>query len=322
MFRSKIGFVFSGAGARIAQEFALTKALMEGLTPSGNQVRPDVTAGASAGSLNAVAVNAILKNRKQGKVSFGWRDYKKFLFELSNDKVFNTTIKGVRKIITTNIHEGFLLDTSPLRNFFEEVLERMGFDTLGSLCIPTYLSVVNHRTGEALRLSSRNPAHARLSLADILMASTAIPVVFPSVKIKGLAGEFIDGGTGRDGIPVEALASERCDEIFIISRMRGEYRRRQGFSLGKRRIEKVPRTIDNALFALELLMDSLFACEVDRAPLLAKRAFLYLPKLSTHFPMLDFSTQREQYEETLAWAKQHDPVRLKRPKRKRLLGLF
>ena len=87
---------------------------------------------------------------------------------------------------------------------------------------------------------------------------TAIPVVFPSVKIKGLAGEFIDGGTGRDGIPVEAIAAERCKELFIISRMRGEYRKRQGFSLGKRRIEKVPRTIDSALFALELLMDSLF----------------------------------------------------------------
>jgi len=70
-----IGFSFSGAGARIAQEAALAQALIEGLSPSGEKIIPNVISGASAGTLNAVAVNAVLKSKANGDKKFTWNDY-------------------------------------------------------------------------------------------------------------------------------------------------------------------------------------------------------------------------------------------------------
>ncbi|TKJ44408.1 hypothetical protein CEE36_01310 [candidate division TA06 bacterium B3_TA06] len=324
VFRSKIGFVFSGGAARIAQECALTKALMEGLTPSGRKIRPDVVAGTSSGALNAVAVNAILKT-KDGKAGKGmsWEDYKKILFDLDDGKIFDITPRGLARIVPRNIPEGFILDTAPLRRLLEEVLqEKMGFRSLGDLYLPTYISVVGRDTGKTLRLYSRDPDPRirKLPLLDVLMASTAIPVAFKPREIKGLKGSFFDGGVGRDGIPVEAMAAEHCRELYIISRMRGD-ETMTGVTVFKKRRPRVPKILLNVLLAMEYLIDALFESELDRAPQIARRAFLYLPKLFKQYPLLDFSTQREQYEETLEWAKKHDPVEIKKP-RKRFLGLF
>jgi predicted acylesterase/phospholipase RssA len=325
VFRSKTGFVFSGGAARIAQECALTQALMEGLTPYSRRIRPDVMAGTSSGALNAVAVNAILRSKdKSDATSFDWEDYKEILFDLDDGKIFDVTPRGLARIIPRNIPEGFVLDTAPLRRLLEElVVERMGFETLGDLYLPTYISVVQRETGKTLRLSSRDPDPRirKLPLLDVLMASTAIPVAFKPQEIKGLEGSFLDGGVGRDGIPVEAMFEEKCKELYIISRMRGD-ETMTGVTVFKKRRPRVPKILLNVLLAMEYLIDALFESELNRATQIAKRAFLYLPELSKQYPLLDFSTQREQFEETLAWAKQHDPVRLKRPKRKRLLGLF
>ncbi|MCK4232183.1 patatin-like phospholipase family protein [candidate division WOR-3 bacterium] len=314
MFRTKIGFVFSGAGARIAQECALTEALIEGLIPSRREIRPDVVAGASAGALNAVAVNAILKT-KDGKAgndqAFGWEDYKKILFALESGDVFDVTARGLARIVPRNVPEGFVLDTTPLRKLLEEaVQEKAGFETLGDLYLSTYISVVGRDTGKILRLSSRDPDPRirKLPLVDVLMASAAIPGAFKPRKIEGLEGEFIDGGVGRDGIPVEAMSGERCKELYIISRMRGGI----GTGLGIPKVlKKPPKILETSLLAFQFFTDALFRNEIERAPTIASRAFLYVPQLPKNYSMLDFSTQREQYEETMHWAKQHDPVRLK-----------
>jgi len=319
-FKKKIGFVFSGGAARIAQECALTEALVEGLTPSGKKIRPNVLAGTSSGGLNAVALNAILKT-KDGKVSagetFDWHDYKRLLFDLKDKKIFDVSPIGIGKIIVENIREGYVLDTAPLRKLLTETLERMGFDTLGSLYLPTYLSVVDRNTGKTYRLFSRDPDRRirKLSLQEVLMGTTAIPVAFKPVKIEGLEGEYFDGGVGRDGIPVEAMLHEHCTDLYLISRMRGE-ETMVGVKAFSEKRPKIPKILLNVLLSMEFMIDDLFECEVDIAPRLSRRAWLYLPKLSKQYPLLDFSTQREQYEETITWARKNDPVKIKRAPRR------
>ncbi|MBD3286319.1 hypothetical protein GF359_07210 [candidate division WOR-3 bacterium] len=320
LFKRKIGFVFSGGAARIAQECALTEALVEGLTPSGKKIRPHVLAGTSSGGLNAVALNAILKT-KDGKASrgegFDWSDYRNLLFGLTDKKIFDVTPFGIGRIIVENIRKGYILDTAPLRELLTGTLEKMGFDTLGSLYLPTYISMVDRNTGKTHRLFSRDEDASirNLTLLDVLMATTAIPVAFKPVMIPGLDCEYFDGGVGRDSIPVEAMLHEKCTDLYLISRMRGE-ETMVGVTAFSERRNRIPQILLNILLSMEFMIDDLFECEVDIAPRIARRAWLYLPNLSKQYPLLDFSTQHEQYEETLAWARKNDPLRIKKAQRK------
>lgn len=315
MFRSKVGFVFSGGAARIAQECALTQALIEGLAPWSKSIRPHVVAGTSSGALNAVAVNAILRTR-DGKAerSFTWADYKKILFRLKDGDIFDVRPAGLARIVSRNIPRGYILDTAPLRRLLEDVVEKqMGFYRLGDLYLPTYISVVQRETGKTLRLSSRDPDRRirALRLVDVLMATAAIPVAFRPVAIKGLDGEFFDGGVGRDGIPVQAMVGEKCREIYIISRMRGD-ETATGVTPFKEKRPKIPPILLNVLLSMEYLIDDLFESELDKAPHIARRAYLYLPRLEKSYPLLDFSTQAEQYDRTMSWARKNDPEKIKR----------
>lgn len=312
LLTQKTGFAFSGAAARIAQECALSEALIEGLTPLGRKIVPDVVSGSSSGALNAVAVNAVLMFKEtNGRKGMGWETYKSILFGLRNENVFDLSARGIARILRNNIAEGFLLDTSPLRKLLEDTLVRMGFDTLGSLFLQTYISVVNTNKRETMRLSSRDPSHSKLSLLDVLMASTAIAVAFKPQKIDGLDGEFVDGCTGRDGIPVESLARENCSELYVISKMRGE-KEPKGEEFGPRKLFKTPKILSNYLEASSILNNDMFLCQLERAPYIARRAYVYMPKLSRSYSMLDFDTQREQYEETRRWAEKNAPEKLEK----------
>lgn len=301
----RIGFVFSGAGARIAQEAALTRALVEGLTPSGRKILPDVVAGSSAGSLNAVMLNAVLDPRND----LGWDFYvKEFLFGLRNRGIYR--FNGL-SLLT----EGSLFDTAPLNELLVEfVNNRMGYQTMGDLYLPTYISAVRRGSGKDIRIFSRNPGYASLPVVDVIMASCAIPGVFPAWRIEGLAGQFLDGGTGRDGIPVEAMRNEKCVDIYIISKMRDEYGKRRVVGLETETRHRVMEVAENAMLAFEYMSDAVFHCELDRAVNIALkhkgRAFLYLPVLGENYPLLNFNNQKEQYEETLAWARRNHPQEL------------
>ncbi|MBD3285709.1 hypothetical protein GF359_04555 [candidate division WOR-3 bacterium] len=307
IFTKKTGFVFSGAGARIAQECALSEVLIKGLTPSGEKIVPDVMSGSSAGAINIVAINAIL----DPGVEFGWEEYKnEVLFPLKNKDVY--TFTPFAPFLGDSVFE-----TNPLRKLFKDIVEeRIGYKTLGDLYLPTYISVVRRSSGRNLRLSAKSKKHSSYTLVDVLMATSAFPVVFPTQRIRGLSGRFFDGGTGRDDLPVEAFAKEKCRRIYIISKMRSKRRAKRETGITPSLKEFVKEKMrfelsENALLAIDFLMDDLFVCELDRAIELASdKAFLYIPKLSKDYPILDFSTQEKQYAETIAWAKKTDPLHL------------
>ena len=87
---SKVGFAFSGAGARIAQHAALMSALVNGTYPGASgPIRPVALAGASSGALSAVMLSAIIETQERG---LGWRGvsmdaYKDLLFHMDSSQV-------------------------------------------------------------------------------------------------------------------------------------------------------------------------------------------------------------------------------------------
>ncbi len=321
----KTGFAFAGAAAFIAQEAALAKALMEGKT-LGRSVRPDVVAGTSSGALNAVVVNAILQTiegnaprggefRWGGPGDAGEDTYYGLLAGLKNRDVFTVSLGALA--------QGGVLDNAPLRRLLEHVVERrLGFATLGDLPLPTWLCVVDRGTGRPLRLSSLHPHHKNLSLVDVLMASTAIPIVFPPQKIgakmgPGLEGVFFDGGTGPDSIPVEALEDENCDEIFLIDRMGSTAATSHKPDLAHASAESASamggfhlEVVENTALGLEYLFRTINTHQIEKASRLASSVWIYEPELANSYGILDFSQEKRQWDETWAWAQKHPPRRL------------
>ncbi len=132
--KRKVAFVYSGAAALIAEELALTKALMEGNYPGANHTKddpllPDEIAGTSSGAICSVFMDGIIKNAK-GKGGLTWTTLEDdILFPFRNEDVYETDFLlqggGIKNIHTffdmlgnmNDIREGFF---DHLKNMVEK----------------------------------------------------------------------------------------------------------------------------------------------------------------------------------------------------------
>jgi predicted acylesterase/phospholipase RssA len=299
--------IITGAAARIPQEAAL----LETLYRKGMLNDVVFISGASSGALNTVMLNAIL-NKK-----ITWKEYKDILYNIKNDSVFR-------------MGERFPIDTNPLRNFLTHVLHnRLGYYRIGELPFPSAISITDI---DLLKFSRKNyrlsnfrinpESDPSLDLVEVLMASTAFPVVFPKAKIshaKTLPDhEFVDGGLG-DHIPYQALIQfinyrkQSVKRVIIISRKSGTVpelsKELANFGL-----------TDNGVFdkwgiSLEDFLASAFIKDLKMlnkdAPELAEKTLVYIPSFEENFLLMNFDNLKTQYETTFKWAGLNPPVPLK-----------
>ena len=309
MVDKKVGFVINGAAALIAQELALLETLTRGLNPGASgPVIPNILAGTSSGSLSAIALNAVLQ-AEAGKGSFTWERLKdELLFPLKDDNIFTTGWWADLEVPFDIAVHGYVLDTNPLKETLEKYVRganNIGYQTLGNTFLPTHISTVNRNTGLTQRFFSGSSKDKGLDIVEVLLASTAIPVVFPERDITGV-GTFVDGGTGTDNSPVEAVADYApFDELYVIAPQQSH----PESDMQKRHESKFP-ILSNLTFAMDIRSNGLLQFQLFRALGLVKdptKAFFYTPSLKTEFNFLNFGVMKPQYEETLEWAKQNDP---------------
>lgn len=306
---SGTAIIMTGAAARIPQQVAL----LEELYHRGLLNDVVFISGVSAGALNAVALNAILT----GKLT--WDEYKNILFNIRNQDIF--TLPTEKKLP---------VNTEPARELFEEVVEkRLGYYTIGDLPIMTEISFSNYKDlkerKRVYRMYSRKinaETDTTLRLVDIMMATSAIPIAFPPVRIDNVSTipdlEYIDGGVGIDYVPYHALLEfqnfrgERVKNVYIISRKTGIF---GGFSeelryLGienRRKIDKIGSSLDNLLWKLLIRRLEAFAKE---APEMIIGSYVWVPDFEQDFLMFNFNNLQEQYLLTKSWAQNNDPVPL------------
>jgi hypothetical protein len=306
--RSGTALIITGAAARIPQEAALLQALDE------RGLLKDLVfiSSCSSGALNAVALNAI----RSGAMS--WKRYREILSGLRNEDVF----------IRSGNH--IPVDTSPLRVLLKRVVEgEMGFKRIGQLPIATSISVTRLEDlgleKTAYRLCSRyvNPeSDPELPIVDILMASTAFPIVFPAVRIAGATTipgiDYVDGGAGEDLLPFEALLQFEAyrglgvERVYIISRKDdavpeiSEELRNLGVN-DHGAFDKLGISFD--AIASRKLLKHLRIYE-RRAPDLASRSFVWKPDYPGSFLLFDFDSLEAQYADTEAWASLNAPMPL------------
>ena len=190
-----LAFVLSGA----ANFGAMQVGGLEVLFKSG--IAPDIVVGTSAGSLNAVhiASNPTLSGIRQLRVA--WE-------EVREDQVGKPSfITGLSRVITGQIS---LFVNEPLAQFFVEHLPP-NTETFGQLAdlhgIRAYTTAVCLETGQLALFGDKEDDR----LIDGVMASTAIPPVFPPWE----AGKkrYIDGGVVAK-LPLRAAVERGATQII------------------------------------------------------------------------------------------------------------
>jgi NTE family protein len=198
-----IGLVLTGGGARAAYQVGVIKALAE---ITGSDATPfKVMTGVSAGAINA----AYLLSRADhfGIAAQGLWD---LWAGLESEKIYRTDATSIATLgskwlgtlgmggVMGKERANHLLDTTPLRQLLEQVLQLDRLPVLfknGTLKGASF-SVTNYLTGTAISFfdgddkaepwirSTRIGVRVPLTL-DHVMASSAIPVFFPPVNLDG-----------------------------------------------------------------------------------------------------------------------------------------
>ncbi len=205
---SKI-LVLAGGSVKGAFQAGVMKALME------RGYQPDAVYGVSAGSLNAAYfVNQLGLQVISGEpISF--KDASKDLCEFWETRI--TSPESLSKPLNifqlglSALRKKFkgLVDTKPLCNLMTEVLS---IRNLHASPIALKIGAVNIIDGTIYYVDTSEE-----HFLDYLMASSAVPILMPVVKINGEARRsFLDGGL-RDVAPIKKAVEDGASNIICIS---------------------------------------------------------------------------------------------------------
>lgn len=179
-------FVLSGGGSLGAVQVGMLLALEEG------GIKPDLVVGTSVGALNGAWVAGAKPITDLGQV---WRS-------LRRQDVFPARLLGgFLGFVGQSDH---LVSAAGLRR---TVAEHLSFERMEDATIPFHVVATDVLSGEDVRLSSG-------SAVDAVLASAAIPGVFPPVEIDGRS--LMDGGAVNN-TPISHAAALGADQVWVLT---------------------------------------------------------------------------------------------------------
>ncbi len=184
--RGKTAFVFAGGGSLGAIQVGMLRALVSA------GVRPDFVVGASVGAINASYFAGAPDAAGVAALERIWSG-------LRRSDIFPFTLGSALGLIR---HPGNVVDSGGLRRVVETNLP---FARLEEARIPLHIMATNQQ-GLAVRLSTG-------SAVEAILASTAIPGVFPTVEI---AGEALMDGAVAANTPVRLAIELGASRIIIL----------------------------------------------------------------------------------------------------------
>ena len=231
--RPKVGLVLPGGGARAAYQVGVLKALAE-LLPQDAPTPFPVIAGTSAGAINAAMVASHAQNFRAGVAYLDnlWR-------EIHSEQVFKT---GIGTALKTSAHWLFtllsggmdrhnpisLLNNAPLRELlrqhitFEQLDQAIDAGVLDALAITAsgYTSARSisffqaHASLKPWHRERRFGEPVETMTLDHIMASVALPVIFPAVRI---GREYFGDGSMRQSAPLSPVLHLGADRVLVIA---------------------------------------------------------------------------------------------------------
>ncbi len=223
------GLILTGGGARGAYQAGVLKAIAEQF-PDFHYPFP-VICGSSAGALNAVGLGG------GGEIfRHSVETLEQLWLNLSSDKVYRSDYwamaKGVGQFVKGFVSgegidvPGSLLDNSPLRKFLKNVVDfpRLRDNIQHRDIRAVSVTACGYRTGQSIsffqgeddiegwRSGPRVGVPTELTL-DHLMASSAIPTLFPPVRIHR---EFFGDGVVRNMAPLSPAVHLGANRILVV----------------------------------------------------------------------------------------------------------
>ncbi|WP_196140599.1 patatin-like phospholipase family protein [Aliikangiella sp. G2MR2-5] len=230
--RPKTGLVLTGGGARAAYQVGALRAVSDIIyrTECGNPF-PIIT-GTSAGAINATVLAAYARTPR-----LGIRSLQKVWENFSVDQVFRSDVWGVirntgrwaRSIFSNDYHRKHklaLLNNQPLNDLlgrvihYQNIQESINCGQLHAISV----TASGYLSGESISFFQGNESiknwrrYRRTGIRaeitrDHLLASAAIPLVFPAVKLNR---EYFGDGSVRFLSPISPAIHLGADRVMII----------------------------------------------------------------------------------------------------------
>ena len=221
----KTAFVFTGGGSLGAIQVGMLRVLV------ASGIHPDFVVGASVGAINAGYFASIPTPDGVAKLERIWTG-------LRRTDIFPFTLASAIGLLR---HPGNLVDPSGLRNMIEVNLPSA---RLENTQIPLYIMATNLQ-GLGVSLST-GPA------IEAILASTAIPGIFPPVEIDGES--LIDGAVAAN-TPMRLAVGLGASRIIILP---------TGYACA---LKEPPKSaVGKALHALTLMIAWQLMHELERIP--------------------------------------------------------
>jgi NTE family protein len=220
----KTAFVLAGGGSLGAVEVGMLRAL------AAVGLRPDFIVGASAGAINGAHFAADPTPAGVARLEQVWRG-------ITRRDVMPL---GLRDLLRIAWRREYMVDPSGLRRLLEK---HIGYQRLEEAAVPMHVVATDRALGSEVLLSSG-------PVVDAVLASTAIPGVFPPVRIDGR--ELIDGGVANN-TPISTAIRLGARRILVLP---------TGFACA---LKRAPGSaIGQALHALSLLVARQLVHDIER----------------------------------------------------------
>jgi NTE family protein len=220
----RTAFVLAGGGSLGAVEVGMLHALTE------HGMRPDFVVGASAGAINGAYFAADPTLSGVARLDALWRG-------LIRRHVMPMRLSDLFRIA---MRRDYLVDPSGLRTLLEK---HLSYRLLEDAAIPMHVVATDMLLGSEVLISS-GPA------VEAVLASTAIPGVFPPVRIDGR--DLIDGGVANN-TPISTAMKLGAQRIIVLP---------TGFACALKGLPK--SAIGRALHALSLLVARQLVSDIER----------------------------------------------------------
>jgi NTE family protein len=227
--RPRAGLVLPGGGARAAYQVGVVKAVRDILGAPARNPFP-IVCGTSAGAINAAALAVFADDyaRAVSNLLEVWE-------HMRCEHVYRTDFPSIMKsgarwlsslMLVSRQNPLSLLDNAPLRDLLDRLLpfgriqEHIDSGALYAVCVTASgytsgQSVSFFQGGSALETWERNQriGAAVVLHKDYLLASAALPFIFPAVK---LHREYFGDGSMRQIAPVSPALHLGADRVLIV----------------------------------------------------------------------------------------------------------
>ncbi|HEX5094074.1 MAG TPA: patatin-like phospholipase family protein [Burkholderiales bacterium] len=227
--RPRAGLVLTGGGARAAYQVGVLKAVRDLLGGPAKNPFP-IVCGTSAGAINAAALAAFADDyaRAVANLLEVWE-------HMRCEHIYRTDFPSIMKsgarwltsmMLISRGNPVSLLDNAPLRDLldkllpFERIQSHIDAGALYAVCVTASgytsgQSVSFFQGGSGLEAWERNQriGAAVVLQKDYLLASAALPFIFPAVK---LHREFFGDGSMRQIAPVSPALHLGADRVLIV----------------------------------------------------------------------------------------------------------